>query len=111
MEALAVILDKARGAGPIAGVIPHLIPVGDSHLQYADDTIIMIQPNDLAVANLKYNLLCFESMLGLRINFHKSEVMVMGVDHEEGPRIAHMLTASMTPFRYPTLVCRSVTAP
>jgi hypothetical protein len=98
MEALAVIMDKARGAGPIAGVIPHLIPVGVSHLQYADDTIIMIQPNDLAVANLKYILLCFERISGLRINFHKSEVMVMGVDQEEGPRIAHMLNCKHDSF-------------
>jgi hypothetical protein len=70
VEAVASILDKARGAGHIAGVIPHLIP-GVSHLQYANDTIIMIQLDDLAVANLKYIMLCFESMSGLRINFHK----------------------------------------
>jgi hypothetical protein len=69
----------------------------------------MIQPDDLAVANLKYILLCFESMSGLRINFHKSEVMVLGVEEEEGLRIAHMLIASKDPPLSPTWAFRSVT--
>ena len=43
VEALAAILDAAKGAGHISGLITHLIPGGVSHLQYADDTIIMIQ--------------------------------------------------------------------
>jgi hypothetical protein len=62
----------------------------------------MIQLDDLAVVNLKYIMPCFESMSGLRINFHKSEVMVLGVDQEEGLRIAHMLNCNhgSFPFSY-----------
>jgi hypothetical protein len=99
-EALASILDKARESGHIAGVVPHLIPGGVSHLQYANDIIIMIQLDDLAIANLKYILLCFESMSGLRINFHKSEVMMMGVEEMEGLRIAHMLNYKQGTFPF-----------
>jgi hypothetical protein len=52
-------------------------------MQYADNTIIMIQPEDFAIANLRFLLRCFESMSGMRINFHKSEVMVLGTLPEE----------------------------
>jgi hypothetical protein len=60
----------------------------------------MIQPDDLTVANLKDILLCFESMSGLRINFHKSEVMVLGMDQEDGPRIARMLNFKLGSFPF-----------
>ncbi|KAK1614885.1 hypothetical protein QYE76_020402 [Lolium multiflorum] len=99
-EALAAILDRALAAGHIEGVIPHIIPGGVSHLQYADDTIIMIQPEDLAIANLKFLLLCFENMSGLRINFHKSEVMVMGTSDLEKQRIANMLNCKQGSFPF-----------
>jgi hypothetical protein len=49
-----------------------------THLQYADDTVIFFDIEDEYVANLKFILYCFEEMLGLKINFHKSEVIVLG---------------------------------
>uniref|UniRef100_A0A452Y1Z4 Reverse transcriptase domain-containing protein n=1 Tax=Aegilops tauschii subsp. strangulata TaxID=200361 RepID=A0A452Y1Z4_AEGTS len=43
VDALAGILDKARRAGHLSGVVGHLIPGGGvTHLQYADDTMIMV---------------------------------------------------------------------
>jgi hypothetical protein len=100
VEALAAILDQAKGAGHIHGVIPHVIPGGVTHLQYADDTIIMVQTDDLDIANLKFLLLCFESMSGLRINFHKSEVMVLGTTDFESQRIANMLNCKRGSFPF-----------
>jgi hypothetical protein len=41
-DALAVILDRAKEAGHIQGVVQHLIPGGVSHLQYADDTMVLV---------------------------------------------------------------------
>lgn len=41
-DSLAHIMDKAREQGLIKGVVPHLVPIGGvTHLQYADDTILM----------------------------------------------------------------------
>ena len=43
-------------------------------LQYADDTVIFMD-NDLERAkNMKLLLCAFEQLLGLKINFHKSEL-------------------------------------
>jgi hypothetical protein len=55
VDVLAEILEKAKISGHISGVVGHLIPGG-------------------GVAHL----ICFETMSGLKINFDKSEVMVMG---------------------------------
>jgi hypothetical protein len=40
VDALAGMLDKAREAGHIRGLVPNLVEGGITHLQYADDTII-----------------------------------------------------------------------
>jgi hypothetical protein len=77
-EALSIFLTLAAAAGHIAGVVPHLIPGGIARLQYADDTMIMIQDDDTQIANLKFLMMCFEDMAGLKINYRKSEVVVMG---------------------------------
>jgi hypothetical protein len=62
----------------------------------------MIQPEEVEIANLKFLLLCFESMSGLRINFHKSEVMVLGITSQEQSRTANMLNCKQgpVPFTY-----------
>uniref|UniRef100_A0A453S1J2 Reverse transcriptase domain-containing protein n=1 Tax=Aegilops tauschii subsp. strangulata TaxID=200361 RepID=A0A453S1J2_AEGTS len=44
VDALAGILDKAKLAGHLKGVVSHLIPDGGvTHLQYADDAMIMVE--------------------------------------------------------------------
>jgi hypothetical protein len=69
---------KAQHNGLVIGLISNLIPTGVAILQYADDTIICLK-NDLEKArNVKLLLYFFEIMSGLRINFDKSEVMMIG---------------------------------
>jgi hypothetical protein len=69
-----------------------------SHLQYADDTLILVESSDEGIANLKLMLLCFENMSGLKINFDKSEVLVMGITAPEQRRIASMLNYKLGQF-------------
>jgi glutamine synthetase type III len=35
-----------------------------THLQYADDTMMLIEPTDMGIANLKFLLLCSANMWG-----------------------------------------------
>jgi hypothetical protein len=91
---------KPLRAGHIAGVVPHLVDGGITHLQYANDTIIMLQPDALGLANLKFLLLCFENMSGLRINFHKSEVMALGSTGQDQDTIANMLNCKRGSFPF-----------
>jgi hypothetical protein len=77
VDALAAMISRASHTGHIHGVVRHLIPGGVTHLQYADDTMILIDPTDEGIANLKLILLAFEDMSGLKINFNKSELVVL----------------------------------
>ena len=68
VEVLDLMLNRAKAAGHIQGVVPNLIPGGVTHLQYADDTLIMIQNSDQGLANLKFMLICFELLSGMVSN-------------------------------------------
>ena len=79
VDALASILDLAKRAGHIRGVFPYLVAKGGlALLQYVDDAIMLVEGSDEDVQNLKFLLLCFQEMSGLKINFTKCEVMVLG---------------------------------
>jgi hypothetical protein len=72
---------------------------GITHLQNADDIIILIQNNDLKIANMKFLLLCFEQPSRLKIIFHKSEVFfVMDGDAQENARVANLLNCQCGKF-------------
>jgi hypothetical protein len=73
-DGLACMIKKAQEEG----LIPHIIQNGCCCLQYADDTIFLIQDCLEGARNLKFILCLFESMSGLKINFHKSEILCFG---------------------------------
>jgi hypothetical protein len=77
-DALATMLEKSKETNQNRGVILHLIEGGLTHLQYADDTIIFLSLDEQTILNAKFLLYCFEDMSGLKINYQKSEVLVMG---------------------------------
>jgi len=98
VDALDHILRKAKERGHIKGVIPHLVLGGLTHLQYADDTVIMMDCEDQTIVNMKFLLYCFEWMTGLKINYHKSEGIAFGVSREEQDRIANMMNCKVGRF-------------
>jgi hypothetical protein len=59
--------------------VPHLIESGITYVQHADDKIIFLEIDE-PVANLKFLLYCFESMSSLKINYAKTELVVVGAD-------------------------------
>lgn len=101
-DVLGVLLDKAVSKGHITGVLNSLLPGGISHIQYADDTVIMIDGSEQSIINLKLILYCFEWLSGLKINYHKSEVFVFGVPQAEKERLANMLNCVLgdMPMKY-----------
>lgn len=73
------------------GLIPHLVDGGLTHLQYADDTVIMIDRDNESIRNIKFILYCFEMMSGLQINYEKREVIVIGTSKQDQLEVAKML--------------------
>ena len=49
-----------------------------THLQFADDTLLFIEPNMEYLLNIKRIFRCFELVSGLKINFHKSCLVKVG---------------------------------
>jgi hypothetical protein len=68
---------------------------GVTHLQYADDMLILVHNDPADLMNLKFLLLCFESMSALKINFSKSEAFVIGAKEEDQRRTAFMLNCKL----------------
>lgn len=87
-DALSEMLTLAKEAGHLEGVVPNLVPGGLTHLQYADDMILFLQNTEENILTVKFLLYCFEAMSGMKINYQKSEVFVIGVDDAEAQRIA-----------------------
>jgi hypothetical protein len=97
VDGLTTLLTRARDAGLIGGLVPNVIEGGGglTHLHYADGTIIFLEAGEEVIANTKFLSHCFENMTGFRINYHKSEVIVMGASREESTGIANMLNCKV----------------
>jgi hypothetical protein len=102
VDGLACLIQKAQEEGLIKGIIPHIIRNGCCCLQYADDTIFLIQDCLEGARNLKFILCLFEKMSGLKINFHKSEVYCFGEANEVKELYANIFTCRISnlPMKY-----------
>jgi hypothetical protein len=68
---------KSQSNDKFCGLVDHIIDKDIAVLQYADDTIICLKHDLEGARNLKLLLYLYEMMAGLKINFHKSEVMTI----------------------------------
>ena len=68
-----------------------MIGGGITHLQYIDDTLVMVERLELDTINLKFLLTYFKSMSGLMNNSTKSEAVILGYSWKEQHSIANIL--------------------
>jgi hypothetical protein len=75
---------------------------GLTHLQYADDTILMCEGDESSIKIMKILLYYFDWLSGLKINYHKSEVVTFGMEKGEEEKIANMLNCGVgkLPMKY-----------
>jgi hypothetical protein len=71
-DGLSLLIKKAQHDGIITGLVPYLVDGGLPILQYANNTILLLEDNLINSRNDKFNLCLFEQIFGLKINFHKS---------------------------------------
>jgi hypothetical protein len=91
---------KAAQHDLVEGLLPRVIPGGVISLQYPDDTILFLK-NDLRMAkHLKWLLTCFEQMSGMRINYHKSDLMAINLPEEEINLFAQVFSCNIGHFLF-----------
>jgi hypothetical protein len=97
-DGLSKMLSKAAKRGLIQGLLGDFRPGGILSLQYADDTILFSSAEESHIRNLKYILMWYEQISGMRINFHKSELVPMNIDPDIAHRLAHILCCPLGSF-------------
>jgi len=90
-DALSVMLSRASEAGVIQGLVSHLIDGGITYLQYADDTVLLLQFSVENLTNVRLILSYYEAMSGMKINFEKSEIFSVGLSVDEQRKAATIL--------------------
>lgn len=101
-DALTILIKRAEQQGLIKGLGMDVMREGVAILQYADDTICLIQDSLEYAKNLKFILCIFEQLTGLKVNFHKSEVFCLGEAAERQDSYSQMFTCQIgrLPMKY-----------
>ena len=91
-------LKKASEQGPITGLLTNFREGGVISLQYADDTILFSSVEDQHLKNLMCCLVLFENLSGMRINYHKSELIPINLEPLDIHRISHIFCCPVGDF-------------
>ena len=83
-------LDRATSAG----VLQDFRVAGIISLQYADHTILFSSVELPYLLNIKHVIMWFEQISGMRVNFHKTQLITMNVEENVVHQAAHI-------FNYP----------
>lgn len=78
VDMLAIIISKAKENGQVEEIVPHLVEDGWSILWYAVDMVLFLDHDTEQAMNMKLLLSTFEQLSGLKINFYKSEISILG---------------------------------
>jgi hypothetical protein len=89
---------KAQNRHLITGLAENLISKGMAALQYADDTILCLENNVQKDRYVKLLLYLYEQMSGLKINFKKSEILLIGGDNELASTYADVFDCQVSYF-------------
>ena len=101
-EGLAGVFRMAEEKSLIESLVVGRAKVKVNMLQYVDDTLFFCEANTKSVFNIKGILLCFELASGLKVNFLKSRIGVLGLGQSSLQHFAAILNCKVmvTPFVY-----------
>ncbi|GJR81176.1 RNA-directed DNA polymerase, eukaryota, reverse transcriptase zinc-binding domain protein [Tanacetum coccineum] len=100
MEGLHVAIEDASAAGLYRGITMHTLSL--SHFFFADDALFVGEWSRENIRNLSIILECFHRVSGLKINFHKSNLVGVGVPFDEVKALAQLTGCQASPpyFKY-----------
>jgi hypothetical protein len=94
-DVLIRMLKRASDRGYIKGILDSFVPGRIMTLQYADDTILFSSSGSRELRNLKFILILFEKVSGMKINFDKSEFIPMNLDADQIHEVAHVMNCPL----------------
>ena len=97
-ECLTKMVISAQKNNLIKGLAFGLVEGGVGILQYADDTIIYLEHDVDKAVNLKLMLYIFELMSGLKVNYQKSEIFIVGGDESTVKYYAELFNCDVGSF-------------
>jgi hypothetical protein len=102
VDVFSRMLVKAPSRWHIIGFLGAMCPEGVISLQCADDTLLFLQHDTNAACHLKWLMMCFEQLPGMKINYHKSDLTPINLDPEDTKKYAQILCCEIGsfPFRY-----------
>lgn len=83
VDGLDCMIKFSQEAGLISRIASDLRPREIAIYQYANDTIVFVKYDGDSARNMKLLLYLFEGITGLKINFYKSEVMIVMEDSDK----------------------------
>jgi hypothetical protein len=95
VDTLAKMISLAQRNNLIKGLVPEYVENSVAVLQYADDTILCIQDDKEQASHLKLLLYIYENMSGLKINFSKSEVIMVSQDETKSLEFSNMFNCAI----------------
>jgi hypothetical protein len=95
-------LMKASSKGYLTGLLSSMCPDGILSLQYVDDTLLFLKPYYQAACHLKWLMVCFEKLSGMKINYSKSDLTAINLEESERNNYARIFCCKMGnfPFKY-----------
>jgi mannosylglycoprotein endo-beta-mannosidase len=93
-DCLAKMIHTAQENELIKGLVPELVRGGVAVLQYADDTILCMEDDVDTARNMKMLLYIYEKMSGLKINFNKSEIVMVSSDDQKAICYSDLMSCS-----------------
>ena len=94
-----VALQEGRLRTPIPGRGSPDFPI----VQYADDTIIVMQADAVQLQGLKEILDNYSKFTGLKINYHKSSLIPININQEEASTLSLQIGCNLASMHFPYL--------
>ena len=95
---MCLLLVKASRNNILEGLFPSSNPVGIITMQYADETLLFRSNNSPHARHLKWLLSCFAQLSGMRINFHKCDLVPININGDDAKIFAQILGCKLSEF-------------
>jgi hypothetical protein len=92
------LLSKAACRGYITGLMTKLYLEGVISLQYAGDTLLFLDNDVQGACHLKWLMACFEYLSGMKINYHKSDMIAINLKEGETTQFARVICCKLGTF-------------